>query len=134
MILYVTGRGGVKISKIPDIICVWSLGELQNLFKSFGIGGVLVLRREVEAAAAEVHRGLHAGAEGNLHRKGARPNHEACPVVPVTHRDTFIARGAVVLFLVDFVIAVDHSHMTFAVGGGEGTQKVGKKKGGWVIQ
>ena len=42
-----------------------------------GILGVLVLRREVEAAAAEVHRGLDAGAEGDLHGEGARPDDEA---------------------------------------------------------
>ena len=38
---------------------------------------MLVLRREVEAAAAEVHRGLDAGAEGDLQREGAWPDDEA---------------------------------------------------------
>ena len=38
---------------------------------------MLVLRRVVEAAAAEVHRGLEASAEGDLHREGARPDDEA---------------------------------------------------------
>ena len=57
----------------------------------------------LDAAAAEVHGGLEAGAEGDLHREGARPDDQAGPV--------------------------DHVHMTRALRGREGVGQFLPKKG-----
>ena len=68
----------------------------------------------LEAAAAEPHRGLHAGVEGDLQREGARPDDDQSAVVKMLHGRAVITHVALIVF---------GEHTTYDVRSGGGREE-----------